>query len=95
MLSELDLAKLRAHLASVQKHGGCPVCGSTEWSASGPEIAAGNWEPGGTVTRFRAIPLVVLVCKRCFYVRHFAWVPMERSGSALLGLPTDEGGGVG
>lgn len=50
----------------------CPVCHNTDWHVAG--MAA---SPGSTDGTFQlgmpTLPLVELVCTKCYYVRSFAW----------------------
>lgn len=80
MTSE-DLAKFTAHLSRFQDFKNCPVCGTNSWSVTGIE-AANPTRPtpdGGIAVDLggRSIPMVVLICRTCFYVMQFAWRPIQ------------------
>jgi hypothetical protein len=55
----------------------CPVCGTTSWGTIGleaapPFLASINAvQPAGTGGK--VMPVVVIACKTCAYVRSFAW----------------------
>lgn len=77
----LSQAQFNAFLAHIQKHGKpnsgvCPMCGDQGWSVEGP-IATLNYGPTGFSQG--GIPMLVLTCRTCFYVRHFAWLPILAS----------------
>lgn len=61
----------------------CPVCQNKTWDAAGLEMgnevndAATSANIGGP-----ALPVVILVCTRCFYVMQFAWLPLKNSQAA-------------
>lgn len=96
-----ELAAIRAHLGKF-KHHTCPVCGSKEWTVTPPQTTvAYRIEVGptpATIGEGPSIPVAVVVCGTCFFVRHFAWRPIWQaylasiSPSSMPG-PTVEGGG--
>lgn len=82
-----DFDKFMAHLARQPKWAGnpqCPICGIRNWDAQGPTAARTlEWEqaeaaglrlPPESSTVFA---MVLLVCKRCYYVHQFVWRPIE------------------
>ncbi len=78
-MSEDDLQKLRAHYV---KHAGsgsatCPICGGVSWSAEGPVTPIQYHPTGGVSLGGPTTPMVLLICNTCYFVRHFAWIPIE------------------
>lgn len=76
-LDEEDLQLLRSHYATHAKAEAaqCPICESTTWTADGP-IAAPELlvsPTGGVMVGERAMPMVILICNTCSFVRHFSW----------------------
>ena len=73
---------LQTHLHRFKGHT-CPVCGTKTWITAGlSSLTYRDDEPTVSFRTFntyrvgppeRTIPVVVLVCGTCFYVRQFAW----------------------
>jgi hypothetical protein len=82
-ISAEDLEKLKAHLSRFPKQT-CPSCRNTTWAVGG--IITGLTVRSAdmrTVMGGPNVPLVLLICRRCFYVRHFAWVPISNGENGL------------
>lgn len=80
MWSETDIETFRAHVVACggQATDACPVCGTQEWMLEGP-VAPFRYSPGtaaGSIVGSGAVPLILAVCRKCFYVRLFAWKPI-------------------
>lgn len=76
-----DAQVLRAHMAkSMPGLPTCAGCGSKTWSAEGVqatvEIRDGSFALGN------GVPLIMLVCDKCFHVLLFAWNPIIRAADA-------------
>ena len=84
-MSDEDFKILLDHLKAIAKGGvvgPCPICGTAKWSADGPMamIRTRETEEAREKGEFAAIstlPLAVITCTKCFYVRSFAWLPIE------------------
>ena len=77
-LSQEDKNLMLRHLARFQQQSGCPVCHTATWHMHGP-IA---WpildrEDGQLSLGMEAIPVVVLRCATCSFMRPFAWQPIK------------------
>ncbi|MCA9630024.1 MAG: hypothetical protein KC766_20275 [Myxococcales bacterium] len=55
---------------------GCPACRYTHWEFAGL-VAELGYQSDGSAQSTVTTPMAALVCKRCFYVMHFAWRPIE------------------
>ena len=77
-VDEKNLQLLRAHYAKYAKAGSatCPICGGTTWSADGPVAVPAYLPSFDTIDITRSVPVMLLVCNTCFFVRHFAWRPI-------------------
>lgn len=55
----------------------CPVCSSTEWEADGPvampRLVFGKSAPSGVLMSNEVVPVAVMFCRNCFFVRNFLW----------------------
>ena len=64
----------------------CPVCKTSGWQigyiATAPLYTL---EDGVAVYQPTGIPLVLLTCNTCFYVRQFAWRPIQERAEARRG----------
>lgn len=90
------LAAMRRHLGRFQKHD-CPTCGSKNWNLSAPQTTLGYQAAfahiPSTVGNGTIIPVVVLICENCFFVRHFAWLPiLKEYEHHLESYPEGDGG---
>lgn len=56
-------------------HPTCASCGGTEWGA-GEMVSAQILDSHGSPARDNHVPMVQLVCTRCFLVLTYAAVPM-------------------
>jgi hypothetical protein len=78
-LSEENIALIRAHLLRHTKDFVCPVCGTKEWTITGLTLMYG-YVPATETTPSRAeatgVPVVLVVCQTCSFVRQFAWMPI-------------------
>lgn len=73
-----QLARFQQHLSRFPAQQGCPICFTSMWNIIGletglnvysqPSTGAMAVAPGGP-----SMPVVVVVCRTCFFVRHFAW----------------------
>lgn len=77
---------LHAHLRRFEGHV-CPVCSTRSWSTAG--ISSRTVAPEPEDDGPQNIPVVLLYCNNCFYVREFAWLPIVRQM-----FPSDDGSGV-
>ena len=58
----------------------CPVCGRDDWQLEGPNHVI-NDKPivlGSATVTVGSIPLILTICKNCFYARMFASTPILR-----------------
>lgn len=66
-----------------RKFGGhmpsCPACQNTHWEFAGlvAELAYQRELTQSGSNQAVTTPMAALVCKRCFFVMHFAWRPIE------------------
>ncbi len=63
----------------------CPVCGHTEFTVEQTE-APGSWEESSFESVFSpkpVVPRLPIVCRRCFYVLEFAWLPIRMTTERL------------
>jgi hypothetical protein len=73
-----DSIVLREHLNKFQRQIGCPVCGSGDWGVHGPvAIPILDREDGQLSLGMQAMPIMVLRCKVCSFLRQFAWEPIR------------------
>jgi hypothetical protein len=88
---EADL--LRKHLAKYNKLS-CPICGKKTWSIDGPVVAVYyNMDLKAVITT-DGIPMVVLTCLECWFVRQFALKPILNS-QVTFALPEETDGSNG
>lgn len=59
----------------------CPICGANAWQPHMLESVTSIVPDshGATVSK---VPLVMLMCSGCWFVRHFAWKPIEDAAKA-------------
>jgi hypothetical protein len=87
-LTPQETEKLRKHL---KQYGAieCPVCHHKAWSIEGPVVLLKyDMELKTAVPTSGGIPLVVLTCLHCWFVREFAWSPILRE-QVSFELPVD------
>lgn len=71
-ISDEDFFKIAKHL-DAKGMAGCPICGAKRWSIAGP-VAPHLYDPATKTIRDDAsIPLVLVICDDCSFVRTFAW----------------------
>jgi hypothetical protein len=76
-LSKEEADLLRRHLAKYTFP--CPICGKKTWSIDGPVVLLKyDMNLKTAVPTSGGIPLVVLTCLTCWFVREFAWRPILR-----------------
>jgi hypothetical protein len=93
--SDEDWAAFEAHIKKFPKAEVCPICEHTDWSVppvelgnmlTAKELAALSLPPGASPVLLPGfgggVPVIVLICTTCFYVRHFAWRGV-RSGATV------------
>ena len=82
-MSPEDLQLLRLHLVKSGASAGCPSCGSQKWEP-GPIISLSVGEMSEDLQTTKStddpLPVVTLLCKQCFYLAHYAWLPIKRGG---------------
>jgi hypothetical protein len=78
-LTDEEFAGLVTHLERFPKAEECPVCGGFEWGA--PTFKEHPVFIQDRFQRMTGTLVVSLVCKRCCYVRQFAWRGIERSAA--------------
>lgn len=69
------------HLTKRVKQVSCPICSETNWGIDGitaPLFWNEETKDGAGSLMSKAYPLAMLVCSGCFYVNHFAWLPIKR-----------------
>jgi hypothetical protein len=78
-IDDEDLQRLRAHYAQHAKAGSatCPICGGTSWTADGPVAVPTYVADFGVMDTNKGVPMMLLICGTCFFVRHFAWNPIS------------------
>lgn len=76
-LSDEDEALFRAHIRKFYEQDACPICHKRDWYIAGLEQALG-YQRGEQSLTAPAMPIVQVMCTTCFYVRQFAWVPIQR-----------------
>ena len=83
-LSKEEFELFRAHLRKTCKPPlKCPMCGSIEWSTSGPvvmlqynmELEAAYTSGGG------GAPVIIMTCACCFFCYQFAWLPILKAAA--------------
>lgn len=71
-----DFEFFKAHLSG-HAYSGCPICSSSEWEADGPlampRLVFGQNTPNGVLISNEVMPVAVMYCRKCFFVRHFVW----------------------
>lgn len=95
------IAVMRWHLGRFARHT-CPVCEGKTWQLTPPQStlhyrAADGAQPS-MLGEGAAIPVVLVICETCFFVRQFAWLPIlinYRATVAAALWPGAEGGGGG
>jgi hypothetical protein len=83
-MSDEDFKILLDHIKSNFQGGTmkpCPICGNPHWGADGPtalirpkETEAERATGSSAIVTY---PVVTLMCRKCFYIQTFAWVPIE------------------
>ena len=79
-------ALLRDHLAPLGASLECPVCHRSTWEVGAPAVTLGWAETpggGGFVEAGTSMPLLTAICRTCFHVRHFAWLPIARKAGII------------
>ena len=65
----------------------CPVCNTQNWITEDIVEAKEYSDVVDPFVRAQlaSVPLLLVVCRRCFYVRHFAWLPIRGEDGAERG----------
>lgn len=85
-LSDENFQKAAAHIRRFQSQKPCPVCGAESWVIEGPV----HFPPyvGGGLAVGGGVPVLLAVCNTCFFIRQFAWLPIERAAGGKKGPGT-------
>jgi len=97
-----ELQAIQFHLSKLPEHK-CSQCGHTTWTATPPQttLSYRTARPGVPALVDTDdglhIPVILVICERCYFVRTFAWLPIWRAYKQAVGMvaPTFEGGGHG
>ena len=69
--------KIQKWLAEHTNGSPCPFCGSNEWMIGDVIVTAPMYEKGkNNVNLGRNTPMIQAVCKNCYYIHHFAALPI-------------------
>jgi|HubBroStandDraft_1064217.scaffolds.fasta_scaffold288343_3 hypothetical protein len=83
MLEPTHFAMLQKHLKKHMMVGAisCPICGSKEWTAEAGTLLGTVVQPGGVFMAGSSnqVPLAILICNTCYFVRQFALVPVIKA----------------
>lgn len=77
--------KLREHFARLAAKGvsvRCPVCEYDDFMIQDTE-AAGSYFEGFRGLDGPVLPRLPLVCRRCFHIVEFAWIPIQKNLQGL------------
>lgn len=88
-----DREKIKAHLAKFwKKNLDCPICGQRKWNieniisprtmqheenAIRDHLQIQNIPNLLPEVSVEVVPIVIVMCRNCYYIRHFGWVPIE------------------
>ena len=75
MISKPNQLKIHAHLSRFKNHR-CPVCEGKSWDAGGFVTVQPCDPENPVVDRTKGMPLLMIVCHECKFVRTFAWKPI-------------------
>lgn len=75
-ISPADFKRIKEHLAQFPQQSPCPVCAGRRWSVAGLETGAAFSEEGISLGG-GTVPMVIVVCATCYFVRKFAWIPIR------------------
>lgn len=96
-LTREQYLKFVQHLSKFHDAQVCPVCRSNRWSIAGIQaLKAWHIVPPAQIglfhshldtqmERMQSVPVVLMYCMVCAYMRQFAWQPIERD---MLPLPS-------
>lgn len=73
-----DHALFLAHLRQFPMAEACPTCRNRTWMVIGIESAVGHLN-GERHLGAPSMPVVQVMCRVCFYVRSYAWLPIQRA----------------
>lgn len=78
-IDDKDLRVLREHYGKHATAGSakCPICGGVSWTVDGPVAAPAYIPDFDAIDTSKSVPMMLLICKTCFFVRHFAWRPIN------------------
>ena len=63
------------HLKKFKDASPCPICQKRTWQVLGLEQAVGYFG-GSPQLNAPAVPVVQVMCRVCYYMRSFAWMPI-------------------
>lgn len=80
---ELESGDVSRYFASLEANGGCPICGNLHWqlapSGEGRHFTIPRIDNKGAVMSGDTyLPVVALVCSKCWFVRTHAALPIVK-----------------
>ena len=79
-LTAEEVALFTEHIRKIMLPGSgpCPMCQTNDWDIAGPMACVDPYGPPG-VGGPSTYPFVALICRKCFYARHFMWMPIKKA----------------
>jgi len=89
-LSPQDLGLLLAHMGRFPQAHNCPICNERDWNIIGTQAALPydliTKRAMGPGTGGQVMPVVVVVCQTCGFVRQFAWNAVKAASTGAGGV---------
>lgn len=79
-IADEDFEKLKAFLSAHEVLQACPQCGGKDFTVTPPSILVHYTRSGvgsGVVHLTDGVPVVGVVCVKCYHVALFAWRPIQ------------------
>jgi len=74
-LTSTEVEAIATYLNSKGAPRPCPVCGNPHWEIGSHILDGTLFRGGGLVVGGPSMPMFLIVCKNCFYIRHFMAIP--------------------
>jgi hypothetical protein len=81
MATPEQIEMVKSHLSKHAKNVNCPVCNTDKWYIAGPAMAP-LWDNQKNLMLNSSIPMILLICEQCSYIRSFAYFGIDEVAAA-------------